>query len=129
MRLYFDSAKCSGCRACQVACSLNLFMENNPKKGALRIIPHFPVPGVYELKVCTQCGDCAAVCPTEAIQQNDRGAYFVDFSECNLCEACVPECEEEVMFVRTELASSAWKCDLCGDCVKVCGMDALWIAE
>jgi ferredoxin len=129
MRLYADSTKCSGCRACLVACSLNLFLESNPKKAALAIHPFFPAPGVFEVKVCNQCGDCAAVCPTEAIRLNEKGAYYVDFSECNLCEACVSECPEEVMYVRTELADTAWKCDLCGDCVSVCGMDALWIAE
>lgn len=129
MRLYANNARCSGCRACLVACSLNLFGENNPKKAALRIIPYFPEPGKYELKVCTQCGDCAAVCPTGAIKQNDRGAYYVDYDECNLCEACVVECPEEVMFLRAELADTSWKCDLCGDCVSVCGMNALWIAE
>ena len=129
MRLYADSTKCSGCRACLVACSLNLFLESNPKKAALAIHPFFPAPGVFEVKVCNQCGDCAAVCPSEAIRLNEKGAYYVDFSECNLCEACVSECPEEVMYVRTELADTAWKCDLCGDCVSVCGMDALWIAE
>jgi len=129
MRLYVDNAKCSGCRACLVACSLNLFRESNPKKAALTLLPHFPAPGVYEMKVCTQCGDCARVCPTEAIKLNERGAYYVDYDECNLCEACVPECPESVMFVRTELANHAWKCDLCGDCVAVCGTGALWIAD
>ena len=68
MRLYADSAKCCGCRACLVACSLNLFQESNPKKGALAIWGRFPEPGIYEVKVCTQCGKCAAVCPTEAIK-------------------------------------------------------------
>jgi len=53
MRLYVDSAKCSGCNACRVACSLNLFGENNPKKAALLIVPHFPSSGVYEVNVCT----------------------------------------------------------------------------
>jgi Fe-S-cluster-containing hydrogenase component 2 len=129
MRLYVDNAKCSGCRACLVACSLNLFKESNPKKAALRLIPHFPAPGVFEMKVCTQCGECAQVCPTEAIKKNGKGAYYVDFAECNLCEACVPVCPEEVMFVRTELADTSWKCDLCGDCVSVCGMNALWITD
>lgn len=129
MRLYANGAKCSGCRACLVACSLNLFTENNPKKSALLIVPHFPDPGVFEVKVCTQCGACAAVCPTGAIKQDARGAYYVDAAECNLCEACVPECPEGVMFVRAELADHSWKCDLCGDCVRVCGTDALWIEE
>lgn len=128
-RLYSNNARCSGCRACLVACSLNLFQESNPKKAALVIEPRFPAPGVYELNVCTQCGKCAEVCPTGAIKLNERGAYYVDMAECNLCEACVPECPESVMFVRVELANTAWKCDLCGDCVAVCGTDALWIAE
>ena len=129
MRLYTDSTKCSGCRACLAACSLNLYKENNPKKGALRVIPHFPVPGTFELRVCTQCGDCAEACPTGAIKQNEHGAYYVDFAECNLCEACVPVCPEGVMFLNVDYADHAWKCDLCGDCVEVCGMEALWIAE
>lgn len=129
MRLYQNNASCTGCRACLIACSLNLFQENNPKKAALLLVPHFPSPGEYEMKVCTQCGDCAAVCPTDAIKINDRGAYYVDYAECNLCEACVSECPEGVMFVRIELAEHAWKCDLCGDCVSVCGTGALWISE
>ncbi len=129
MRLYADSARCSGCRACLVACSLNLFQENNPKKAALTILPHFPAPGVYEVKVCTQCGECAAVCPTNAIKQNARGAYYVEFAECTLCEACVPACPENVMFVRAGLADVAWKCDLCGDCIAVCGTNVLRLGE
>jgi Fe-S-cluster-containing hydrogenase component 2 len=127
MRLYADSARCSGCRACLVACSLNLFQENNPKKSALSILAHFPAPGVYEVKVCTQCGECALVCPTNAIKKNARDAYFVDFAECNLCEACVPACPENVMFIRAGLANVAWKCDLCGDCIAVCGTNVLRI--
>lgn len=129
MRLYADSSRCSGCRACLVACSLNLFDENNPKKASLLVIGHFPAPGRFELKVCTQCGACADVCPTGAIKLNERGAFYVNPDECNLCEACVPECPENVMFVRTELAQHSWKCDACGDCVLVCGTDALWIGD
>ena len=130
MRLYVDSSKCSGCNACRVACSLNLFRENNPKKAALIIEPHFPAPGVYNVKVCTQCGDCAKVCPPECIVQNDKGAYYVVQEDCIMCEACVPECPEGVMFMDADLVpNTAWECDLCGDCVAVCGTGALWIAE
>jgi ferredoxin len=111
-----------------VACSLNLFGENNPKKAALRVEPHFPQPGVFEVKVCTQCGDCVAACPVEAIKKNDRGTYYVDFDECTLCLACIDVCPEGVMFSR-EGVDVVWKCDLCRDCVAVCGTDALWVAE
>ncbi len=129
MRLYAESSKCSGCRACLVACSLNLFQENNPKKAALSLIPHFPDPGVFEMKVCTQCGECAEACPTGAIHQDASGFFFVVPDECTLCETCVPVCPEGVMFVKTDLSNTAWKCNLCGDCVKVCGTDVLRIAE
>ena len=71
----------------------------------------------------------SALTATEAIKQDAQGAYYVEFSECNLCEACVPECPEGVMFVRAELANTAWKCTACGDCVAVCGTSALWLAE
>jgi Fe-S-cluster-containing hydrogenase component 2 len=128
MRLYVENEKCSGCRACLVACSMNLFGENNPKKAALTLIPRFPEPGVYEMKVCTQCGECAMVCPTDAIKKNANGVYFVEFSECILCEACVPVCPEGVMYLDSHLAQTAWKCDLCGDCVSVCGTSALSIS-
>jgi Fe-S-cluster-containing hydrogenase component 2 len=129
MRLYADSSKCSGCRVCLAACSMNLFNENNPKKAALLLIPHFPEPGTFEMKVCTQCGECAAVCPTDAIKQKPTGEYFVDYPECILCEECVPVCPESVMFVKADLAQTAWKCNLCGDCVLVCGTNVLSIAE
>ncbi len=128
MRLYADDAKCSGCRACLVACSLHLFGENNPKKAALTIVPRFPAPGTFEVKVCTQCGDCAVVCPEEAIHQNEKGAYYVAPDECSLCMICVDECPEGVVFTRPDV-DYVWECDLCGDCVDVCGPGALWIAD
>ncbi len=128
-RLFADSLKCSGCRACLVACSLNLFAENNPKKAALAVDAHFPDPGEFKLRVCTQCGACADACPTGAIHQDERGVFYVVFDECDLCGACVPACPEGVMYIREDLADHSWKCNLCGDCVAVCGMDALWVAE
>lgn len=128
MRLYADSAKCSGCRACLLACSLHLFGENNPKKAALAIVPHFPAPGTFEVKVCTQCGRCAEVCPVDAIHQNEKGAYYIEPDECTLCMACVEECPEGVVFTRPDVGY-AWQCDLCGNCVEVCGPGVLWIAE
>lgn len=153
MRLITDSARCSGCRACLLACSLHQFKENNPKKAALAIIPHFPTPGVFEIRVCTQCGDCADVCPVDCITQNEQGAYQINMKECILCMACIHACPEEVIFSYTFDAEKVAKdvvlfqdgryvplsdlqpgevlfqCDLCGDCVDFCGMGALAIGD
>jgi carbon-monoxide dehydrogenase iron sulfur subunit len=127
MRLHADNSKCSGCRACLVACSSHLFRENNPRKAALTIISSLPLSGEFAVKVCTQCGACAEACPTEAIILNARDAYYVEPSRCNLCMSCVEACPEGVVFHREDVPHT-WKCDLCGDCVLVCGPGALWIA-
>jgi len=128
MRLYADSTKCSGCRACLLACSLHLFGENNPKKAALAIVPHFPEPGEFEVRVCDQCGTCADVCPVEAIHQNEKGAYYIDMEECTACMICVDECPEGVIFIHPDY-EAPFKCDLCGECIEVCGMDVLSIGN
>lgn len=124
MHLHADSARCSGCRACQLACSLHLFGINNPKKAALAIIPCFPDPGAYQVRTCTQCGLCADTCSAGAIRQNDRGAYGIDAQECNGCLACQDACPEQVI-MSLPGQDAPFKCDACGDCVAVCGMDAL----
>jgi carbon-monoxide dehydrogenase iron sulfur subunit len=128
MRLYADSSKCSGCRACLVACSLSRLGVNNPKKARLAIEPHFPAPGNFTVRVCTQCGDCYDVCPEDAIKQNDKGAYYVVEEDCTLCMLCVEECPEEVIFSHPDY-DFVFECDLCGDCVSACGMGVLSIAD
>ncbi|MGQ9627841.1 MAG: 4Fe-4S dicluster domain-containing protein [Anaerolineae bacterium] len=126
MYLRADSSKCSGCRACLLACSLAKFGENNPKKARLAIEAHLPEPGIYEVRTCTQCGVCYDVCPVEAIHQNDEGAYYIDMNECTACMICVEECPERVIFVHKDYPAP-FKCDLCGECVNYCGMNVLWI--
>ena len=128
MYLHANSDQCSGCRACLLACSLHLFGENNPKKAALAIIPHFPEPGTFEVRTCTQCGTCAEVCPVEAIHQNDKGAYYIDPEECTACMVCVEECPEGVIFTHPD-HEAPFKCDLCGECIEVCGMEVLSLVD
>ena len=128
MRLVVDCSKCSGCRACLLACSLHHFNENNPRKAALAVVAHFPAPGSYEVRVCAQCGTCAEACPQGAINRDDQGVYRVDPHKCEGCLDCVQACPNGVMFVPPG-SSCPVKCDLCGTCVEYCGMDALAIDQ
>jgi len=126
MYLHADSQRCSGCRACLLACSLHLFGENNPKKAALAIIPHFPAPGNYEVRTCTQCGVCTEVCPVGAIHRNGHGVYFIDAEACAFCGVCIVACPEQVIYVHPEVPAP-FKCDLCDECTSFCGMNVLSI--
>lgn len=128
MYLCADSQRCSGCRACLLACSLHLFEDNNPKKAALAIVPHFPAPGNYEVRTCTQCGVCAEVCPVDAIRVKSDGAYHINSEECGFCGVCIVACPEHVLHVHPEVPAP-FMCDVCGECISFCGMDVLSIAE
>jgi len=128
MRLYADSSKCSGCKACLLACAFSHFKENNIRKAALAIDPHFPRPGRYGVRLCTQCGDCAKVCPVDAIPQNDKGAYYIDPGLCIACDVCIDVCPERVIF-KIPGRDQPFECDLCGECVEFCGTNVLSIAE
>lgn len=128
MRLVVDSAKCSGCRACLLACSLHHFNENNPRKAALAVVAHFPAPGSYEVRVCAQCGHCAEVCTQGAISRNERGGYRIDPDKCDGCMDCVEACPNDAMFLPPG-GSRPVKCDLCGTCVEYCGMGALAVGQ
>ncbi|MCR4426697.1 MAG: 4Fe-4S binding protein [Firmicutes bacterium] len=127
MRLAVKDSLCSGCRVCQVACSLSVFRENNPKKGLLKIDGRFPVPGKYEVRYCTQCGKCAEVCPVEAITMEGE-AYRIDPELCIGCMKCVQECPENVM-ITFEGSDVPSKCILCGACVEMCPRGAIYDAD
>ena len=127
MHLLADSGRCSGCRACLLACSLHLFGENNPKLAALAIVPHFPRPGVFEVRTCTQCGACADACPAGAIRPTVQGVCVIDETACTGCLSCQDACPEGVLFLRAG-QDVPFKCDACGDCITFCGTNALTMA-
>ncbi|MFA5793931.1 MAG: 4Fe-4S binding protein [Candidatus Brocadiia bacterium] len=127
MHLISDSKKCTGCRVCLTICSISHFKEVNTKKAALAIDAQFPSPGHYDVKVCNQCGTCASVCPAEAIELKN-GVYIIDGDKCTGCGSCVEECPLKVMFMHDD-STVPIKCDLCKECIAMCGPKVLSIKE
>ncbi len=120
---------CTGCRTCELLCAFSRFGEMNPRKAALRVHGEFPAPGAYHLSLCTQCGECADACPSEAIGLDEtRGAYVIDPELCTDCGVCVDACPENVMFTHREAAPPI-KCDLCGECVEICPRGVLSVVD
>jgi Fe-S-cluster-containing dehydrogenase component len=116
--------RCAGCRTCQVVCSLENFNEVNPSKAALGIEGQFPEPGGYSIRSCDQCGDCAEICPSEAIYLEDEG-YRIDDEKCVACLMCMMVCSSAALFRHKELQAPI-KCTFCGECIELCSRDALF---
>lgn len=127
MRIQVTESLCTGCRLCQLACSLNQFSENNPKKSAIAIRSNLLIDGHYRIAICDQCGICAEVCPAGAVRAVE-GAYVVEPAECVWCNVCLEECPQDAVFVAPGEQAPV-KCTSCGDCVEICPTRALAMVE
>ncbi|MBS7644269.1 4Fe-4S dicluster domain-containing protein [Candidatus Bathyarchaeota archaeon] len=123
------SAKCSGCRICELVCSVAHFKVNNPKKSAIRVMQLFPKPAVNTPIFCRQCAilKCAEKCPTKAITRSPDGRMVVDQTNCIGCGACAEGCPFGAIYFHPEVKTPI-KCDLCDGnprCVQFCPTNAL----
>jgi len=114
---------CSGCRRCEIACSL--YHEEKIWPEASRIRVFMLVPGVEIPHLCFQCEDypCVKACPVEALYVNSQtAAVNVDASKCNACGLCIKACPGNVPHLHPE-GNYITICDLCDGkpkCVKAC---------
>ncbi len=125
--------KCTGCRACEYACSFVHTGVFNPLDSRIRI-SEFLDDFVFIPSVCTQCEDayCVSVCPTYALSKNTQtGVVEFDADKCVGCKQCVISCPWGSIRLN-HTGKEIIKCDMCeGDpeCVKVCHAKALEYAE
>lgn len=125
--------KCTGCRTCQLLCSLYHFGESNPSKSAIYVI-RMERDGLVSCLplVCQQCqpAPCIDACPTQALSRDEAGILNFNRDECTGCDICLEACPVGAIAFTTDM--SLIKCDLCGgepQCVPACHASCLSVIE
>ncbi len=128
--LVIDYERCTGCRNCEMACSVYHVQACNPAKSAVRVVKR-EREGLNVPIVCQQCekAACADICPVQAISRDaDTDAMVVDEDLCVGCQMCVVACPFGAITLDKD-RRQAIKCDLCGGaepwCVRFCEPGAL----
>lgn len=122
--LRIDHEKCTGCRLCELVCSVKHSQVSNPMRSRVRVMK-FEQEGIYVPVTCQQCEDapCAASCPRKALSRNqETGEVELDYDLCIGCRTCVNVCPFGAMHHDT-IGRRVIKCDLCGgdpQCVRFC---------
>lgn len=127
--LIVDHERCTGCRLCELVCSVKNAGVSNPSRARIHIIK-WEMEGFELPMVCQQCesAPCLAVCPVDALSRDDDlERVLVDYDLCIGCKLCVVACPFGGMGIDT-VAKKVIKCELCdGDpiCVNFCQPEAL----
>ena len=127
--LLFEASKCTGCKTCEMACSLIQTGVCNPASSRRRTI-HFDEDILDVPMQCQQCGNaaCMNICPVNAIYMDEAtGAKILDGNKCIGCRMCMIACPFGAMIVDPTIGRMA-KCNLCeGDpaCAKFCPTGAI----
>ncbi|MGI6632513.1 MAG: TIGR04076 family protein [Bacillota bacterium] len=127
-RILVNAAACSGCRRCELACSMNHEGQFSPEMSRI-VVDKDDACGTDSPRVCRQCGiaKCLQACPAGAIARDpDTRAVIVDRSRCRKCGACIRACP----FGAIRMTSEGFPliCDLCGGspaCADACPTGAV----
>ncbi len=127
--LVVDHEKCTGCRQCELVCSVFHHGVSNPSLSRINVIKWENV-GFYFPMLCQHCEEaaCMSVCPKGAIYRDEElNRVMVNYDLCIGCKMCVTACPFGAMGINVK-EKKVIKCDYCdGDpkCVAFCETKAV----
>lgn len=128
-KLIFTPDLCTGCRACELACSFISEGVFAPAKSRIRVV-RMDEDGIDVPIGCLHCEDapCIMVCPVKAIKRHEETqAVVIDQDICIGCKECIVVCPFGAI-QYDETKRLIYKCDLCQgepECVKWCYTGAI----
>lgn len=128
-RLLVSEPACSGCRACELACSFAHERIYSPETARIIVLKD-EAAGLDRPSVCRQCGvaRCVQACSEAALTRDPAThAVLVDAGRCSGCGACVEACPFEAVRLSTATGRPLI-CDLCGGtpaCAEQCPTGAV----
>jgi Fe-S-cluster-containing hydrogenase component 2 len=133
--------RCTGCGACEMACSMRHFGVISRELSRIRIYRYLlPIPKSVQ-NICSQCSEkereCQKACPVDPpviYYDKEKFHMVVDEDRClgSSCAQCREACPAKVPTFYPPEADYSMVCDLCGtggerrpQCVEVCPNFAL----
>ncbi len=129
LNLQINAAKCTACKACELACSFTKEGAFAPSLARIRVMQLHDL-GMNVPVVCVNCAQapCIPACPTGAVFRDANVPVVrIKEEECIGCGACVEACPFGAVDMNAERAVAVI-CDLCDGkpvCVDHCMYGAL----
>ncbi len=124
-----NHSACSGCRLCEVVCSVNHGEGYFPRASRIRVL-QFEAGPIDVPVVCHRCSDhpCVAACPPKVKALSidpELGTVRVDNERCLgiKCSKCARACTHKTAVFFHPKTGKPLFCDLCSgapECAKVC---------
>ena len=124
-----DQEKCTGCRLCEMVCSVNKEGGADPSRARIKIIK-WETEGFYLPMQCQHCDEpvCETVCPVNGVSHDSAtGRVCIDQDLCIGCRSCVSACPMGGVGFDSQ-SGKVLRCDHCGGdptCVKFCQTKAI----
>lgn len=137
-----DSSRCTGCRACEIACKNENKLPVGPRWRRVRVTEEGSYPNLQVTSLsfsCNHCDEpkCAEICPAGAYTKRSDGLVVHDESKCIGCRYCTMACPYGAPQYNPE-ADKSGKCRGCVErldqglepaCARICIYGALYFGD